>query len=90
MRRSKELRQLDRLSASRMFLERHVALSGIKDSVTIRMKLRRLGIPEDSDSAQIILDLIDSIGYQKMLANQPIATRFSAVKREIQKQKVWK
>jgi len=73
-----------------MFLEKHVALSGIKDSITIRMKLRRLGIDLDSDSAHIILDLIDSLGYQKMLEHQPIATRFSAVKREIHKQKVWK
>tara|TARA_X000001036_G_C20670080_1_gene802141 strand:+ start:835 stop:1056 length:222 start_codon:yes stop_codon:yes gene_type:complete len=73
-----------------MFLEKHVALSGIKDSITIRMKLRRLGIDLDSESAHIILDLIDSLGYQKMLEHQPIATRFSAVKRDIHKQKVWK
>jgi hypothetical protein len=73
-----------------MFLERHVALSGLKDSVTIRMKLKKLGINQDSESGKIITELIDSIGYQKMLANQPITTRFAAVKREIHKQKVWK
>jgi hypothetical protein len=90
MRRSKEMRQLDRLSANRMFLERHVALSGSKDSVIIRLKLKRMGLDNRSKNCQEIIDLVDSLGFQKMLANQPIATRFSAVKREIHKQKVWK
>ena len=86
--RSKELRQLDELSASRMFLERHVALSGPRLDYN-QDELRRLGILK-IQIQPIILDLIDSSIYQKMLANQPIATRFSAVKREIVKQKVWK
>jgi len=73
-----------------MHLERHVALSGSKESVTIRMKLKAWGISEESDEAKMMIDLIDSIRFQKMLANQPIASRFSSVKREIHKQKVWK
>jgi len=43
----------------------------------------------DSEEAQALIEIVDSIGYQKMLANQPVATRFSAVKREIHKQKIW-
>ena len=35
-----------------------------------------------------MLALVDSLGYQKMLANQPVATRFSAVKRHISKSKI--
>ena len=31
----------------------------------------------------------DSLGYQKMLRHQPIATRFSAVKRNTASKNVW-
>ena len=89
MSRSKEFRQLDRLSASRMFLERHEALSAHKESITLRFKLKRLGLDLEPEEAQALIEIVDSIGYQKMLANQPVATRFSAVKREIHKQKIW-
>ena len=86
MSRSKEWRTLDRLSASRMFLERHEALSALSDSITMRFKLKRMGLDrEDTDGVADLLALIDALGYQKMLANETVATRFSAVKRDIQK-----
>jgi len=86
--RSKEWRTLDRLSASRMFLERHEALSALSDSITLRFKLKRMGLDEEAQGVAEILALIDSLGYQKMFANETVATRFSAVKREIAKRKI--
>lgn len=88
MSRSKEWRSLDRLAASRMFLEHHEALSALSDSITLRFKLKRMGFAEDHPVAIELLALVDSLGYQKMLANQPVATRFSAVKRHITKSKI--
>ena len=88
MSRSKEWRSLDRLSASRMFLEHHEALSALSDSITLRFKLKRMGLSESDPAAQELISLVDSLGYQKMLANQPVATRYSAVKRPISKQKI--
>jgi hypothetical protein len=87
--RSKEWRSLDRLSASRMFLEHHEALSALSDSITLRFKLKRMGLSESDPAAQELIALVDSLGYQKMLANQPVATRYSAVKRPIHKKKVF-
>ena len=43
---------------------------------------------EEADGVADLLALIDSLGYQKMLANETVATRFSAVKREIHKKKI--
>ncbi len=88
MSRSKEWRSLDRLSASRMFLEHHEALSALSDSITLRFKLKRMGLSESDPAAQELIALVDSLGYQKMLANQPVATRYSAGKRPISKQKI--
>ena len=89
MSRSKEWRSLDRLSASRMFLEHHEALSALSDSITLRFKLKRMGLSESDPAAKELIALVDSLGYQKMLANQPVATRYSAVKRPISKKKVF-
>jgi len=88
MTRSKEWRSLDRLSASRMFLEHHEALSALSDSITLRFKLKRMGLADDDPISVELLALVDALGYQKMLANQPVATRFSAVKRPISKRKI--
>jgi len=71
-----------------MFLEHHEALSALSDSITLRFKLKRMGLSESDPAAQELIALVDSLGYQKMLANQPVATRYSAVKRPISKQKI--
>ena len=89
MKRSKEARILDRISASRMHLESHVAL-GQPASITLRFKMARLGIDLDSESAKQLLDLVDNLGFQRMLADNPISVRYSAVKRQIPKERVWK
>ena len=88
MRRSKEARILDRISASRMHLESHVALAS-PPSITLRFKLARLGIDLDSDAAKSLISLVDDLGYQKMLADNPISVRYSAVKRHIKPETVW-
>jgi hypothetical protein len=72
-----------------MFMERHEALSALPASITLRFKLARLGINRASPEAANLLEMVDSLGFQKMLANQPVATRFAAVKRELQKSKIW-
>jgi hypothetical protein len=87
--RSREWRKLDNLAASRMFLEKHEALSASPESITLRFKLKRLGVDLDSQAAKDLLALVDSLGYQKMLRHQPIATRFSAVKRNTASKNVW-
>ena len=88
MKRSKEARILDRISASRMHLESHVALSS-PASITLRFKMARLGIDLDSDAAKGLIQLVDDLGIQRMLADNPISVRYSAVKRQIHKEKVW-
>ena len=88
MSRSKEWRTLDRLAASRMFLERHEALSALPDSITMRFKLKRMGLDINNAGVNELLNLIDSLGYQKMLANETVATRFSAVKRELKRKRI--
>ena len=89
MKRSKESRILDKISASRMHLETHVALSS-PASITLRFKLARLGIDLDSDAARSLIALIDELGFQRMLADNPISVRYTAIKRQIQKERIWK
>jgi len=61
----------------------------VSESITLRFKLKRLGVNLNSPAAQELLALVDSLGYQKMLRHQPIATRFSAVKRNTASKNVW-
>jgi len=90
MARSKESRILDRISASRMHTSPEVALTARPASITLRFKLARLGIDPKSEAAKALLDLVDDLGTQAMLAQQPVATRYAAVKRKIHKERVWK
>ena len=89
MSRSRDWRKLDNLAASRMFQEKYEALSASPESITLRFKLKRLGVALDAQAAKDVLALVDSLGYQKMLRHQPIATRFSAVKRNTASKNVW-
>jgi hypothetical protein len=47
-----------------------------------------MGLAAEDPISVELLALVDALGYQKMLANQPVATRFSAVKRPISKRKI--
>ena len=60
----------------------------LSDSITLRFKLKRMGLAAEDPIAVELLALVDALGYQKMLANQPVATRFSAVKRPISNRKI--
>lgn len=83
-------RRLDRISASRISrikaIDFHVALGSI-NSITLRNKLNRMGLKGDHiDQA---LKMVDEIGFQKVLSNQPLASRFATMKRAKQKPKIW-
>jgi hypothetical protein len=44
----------------------------------------------DSDAAKSLIALVDELGFQKMLADNPISVRYAAVKRQLHKERVWK
>lgn len=69
--------QLDKIAASRMHLDPHIALSNLPSGI-YRMVLKSSGIEIDSDPAKILLSVLDDIGAQEMLRNQPISVRYSA------------
>jgi hypothetical protein len=81
---------LNRLSAQRMHLPRWVALTKGSAPITLRFKLKRLGLKLDDEKVATLLQLVDEIETQEMLLNQSISTRFSAVSRNLPKSKVWK
>ena len=89
MRRTKDGIALDRVAAMRMHVAEHVALTHGPNPILLRWKLKRLGLDMDSDEVKALLDLVDDLGTQRMLAYQPISTRYAAVERELPKQRIW-
>ena len=84
-------REYDRIAANRMSkikggIPLHVALSNSR-SITIRNKMQRLGLK--GSHIDDLISLVDEIGIQKSLENQPIGVRFATIKREKSKPKVW-
>lgn len=84
-------RRLDRISASRLSrledgIPRHVALSQIQ-SITLRNKLNRMGLR--GDHIESALKMVDEIGLQKVLSEQPLGSRFATLKTSKPKPKVW-
>ncbi len=84
-------REYDRIAANRMSkikggIPLHVALSNSR-SITIRNKMLRLGLK--GSHIDDLIALVDEIGIQKSLENQPIGVRFATIKREKSKPKVW-
>ena len=84
-------REYDRIAANRMSkikggIPLHVALSNSR-SITIRNKMLRLGLK--GSHIDDLIALVDEIGIQKSLGNQPIGVRFATIKREKSKPKVW-
>ena len=91
MRKQSE-RDYDRIAGSRMSkmkggIPLHVALSNSK-SITFRNKIKRLGL--EGDHIDDLISLIDEIGIQKTLLNQPLGVRFATIKREKSKPNIWK
>ena len=85
-------RKLDRISASRLSrigegIPRHVALSDMK-SITLRNKFKRMGL--EGEHIQNALTMVDEIGFQKILSNQPLGSRFASIPQAKKKPQVWK
>jgi hypothetical protein len=84
-------RQLDRISASRLSklnegIPLHVAL-GQRHSITLRNKFARMGLKGDYVDA--CLKMVDEIGMQKVLENQPLSSRFATIPHSKPKPNVW-
>lgn len=84
-------RQLDRISASRIAklnqgVPFHVAL-GHRNSITLRNKLNRMGLK--GNHVDVALKMVDEIGLQQTLENQPLSNRFATMKSSKPKPKVW-
>lgn len=65
----------------------HVAISN-KRSITLRNKLKRLGL--EGDHIEDLISLVDQIGIMETLQDSPIGVRFSTVKTKSNKPNVWK
>ena len=65
----------------------HVAISN-KRSITLRNKLKRLGL--EGEHIDDLISLVDEIGIMNTLENQPIGVRFSTVKSKSSKPNIWK
>jgi hypothetical protein len=88
--RSREAAILDRLSAQRMHLPRWVALTAGPAPITLRFKLARLGLSDETPEVAELLQLVDEVETQRMLKSQSISTRFSAVERDLPRRRVWR
>jgi len=77
-----QARQLDRMAAKRMHVEKHVALTASPVSITLRAKLQAQGIDLDNPSPAVkrMLGLVDDIGTQKMLREASLSVRYAAAK----------
>tara|TARA_X000001036_G_C20693318_1_gene810282 strand:+ start:2242 stop:2445 length:204 start_codon:yes stop_codon:yes gene_type:complete len=65
----------------------HVAIGDIR-SITLRNKLKRMGL--EGEHIDDLISLVDEIGIQKSLNDMPLGVRYSTVKAEKNKPKIWK
>lgn len=84
-------RQLDRIAASRISklnkgVPFHVAL-GQRNSITIRNKFARMGLKGSHVDA--CLKMVDEIGFQKVIENQPLGSRFATIPHSKPKPSIW-
>jgi hypothetical protein len=84
-------REYDRIAGSRISkmnggIALHVALSK-SPSITLRNKLKRMGL--QGEHITDLVQMIDELGYQKTLAEQPIGVRFATVKQAKRKPRIW-
>lgn len=64
----------------------HVAIGNIR-SITLRNKLKRMGLT--GEHIDDLISLVDEIGIQQSLNDMPLGVRFSTVKTEKNKPKIW-
>ena len=65
----------------------HVAIGDIR-SITLRNKLKRMGL--EGEHIDDLISLVDEIGIQKSLSDMPLGVRYSTVKAEKNKPKIWR
>lgn len=85
-------RRFDRMAAARLSkmnggIPRHIALSNSK-SITLRNKLKRLGI--EGDHVNAALTMVDEIGLQEVMSRQALGSRFASMPQSLRKSKIWK
>jgi len=86
-------REFDRMAAQRMRLHSggvplHVALGG-RPSVSLRFKMKRLGFGLDRPEVNDLLELVDSVEYQKSMSQMPMSIRYATVSRPRRERRVW-
>jgi hypothetical protein len=64
----------------------HVAIAR-RQSITLRNKLKRMSL--EGEHIDDLVQMIDHLGYQDVLANQPIGVRFATVKQAKRKPRIW-
>lgn len=64
----------------------HVAIGNIR-SITLRNKLKRMGL--NGSHIDDLISLVDEIGIQQSLNEMPLGVRFSTVKTDKNKPKIW-
>jgi len=85
-------RRFDRMAAARLSkmnggIPRHIALSNSR-SITLRNKLKRLGI--EGEHVEAALNMVDEIGLQEVMAQQPLGSRFASMPQAKRSAKIWK
>tara|TARA_B100000965_G_scaffold265973_1_gene224663 strand:- start:175 stop:399 length:225 start_codon:yes stop_codon:yes gene_type:complete len=65
----------------------HVAIGNIR-SITLRNKLKRMGL--NGSHIDDLISLVDEIGIQQSLNEMPLGVRFSTVKTDKNKPKIWR
>lgn len=85
-------RRFDRMAAARLSkvsggIPRHIALSNQR-SITLRNKLKRLGL--EGDHVEAALNMVDEIGLQEVMTQQPLGSRFASMPQAKRSAKIWK
>lgn len=85
-------REYDRIAGSRVSkmnggIPLHVALS-TKKSIIFRNKMKRLGLK--GEHIRDLIALVDELGIQETLREQPLGVRFATVKGKKKGPKIWK
>lgn len=86
-------RDFDRMAASRMRLHTgglplHTALAS-RPSISLRFKLKRMGLALEDDGVADLLSLVDEVGLQENLSRMPLSVRYATVARPRRERRVW-
>ena len=84
-------REYDRIAANRLSrmnggIPLHVAMAR-RSSITLRNKLKRMGL--EGEHITDLLQMVDQLGFQDVLAHHPVGVRFATVKQAKRKPRIW-